>query len=215
MDIGHILIVLGVILVSMMLHELMHGFIALKLGDDTARLLGRLSFNPIKHVDPFLTVLLPMMIVVTNALTGANTPIFGGAKPVPINMANIRSDWGMALIALAGPLVNLVLAFICYGIFVLGQVDVNSLFGQILSTSVVVNLGFFAFNMLPLPPLDGSRVVYALAPDFVRKGMDFIERYGVLFVFMLVLLFNDVLFVVLSGIITGIINIFAMILGVS
>ena len=215
MDIGHILIVLGVILVSMMLHELMHGFIALKLGDDTARLLGRLSFNPIKHVDPFLTVLLPMMIVVTNALTGANTPLFGGAKPVPINMANIRSDWGMALIALAGPLVNLVLAFICYGIFVLGQVDVNSLFGQILGTSVAVNLGFFAFNMLPLPPLDGSRLVYALAPDFVRKGMDFIERYGVLFVFMLVLLFNDVLFVVLSGIITGIINIFAMILGVS
>lgn len=215
MDIGHILIVLSVILVSMMLHELMHGFIALKLGDDTARLLGRLSFNPIKHVDPFLTVLLPMMIVVTNALTGANTPIFGGAKPVPINMANIRSDWGMALIALAGPLVNLVLAFICYGIFVLGQVDVNSLFGQILGISVAVNLGFFAFNMLPLPPLDGSRVVYALAPDFVRKGMDFIERYGVLFVFMLVLLFNDVLFVVLSGIITGIINIFAMILGVS
>ena len=108
MDIGYIAIVLGVILVSMMLHELMHGFIALKLGDDTAKMLGRLSFNPLKHVDPFMTVGLPLLIVISNMLTGASMPIFGGAKPVPFNPANIRNEWGVALVAAAGPLVNLV-----------------------------------------------------------------------------------------------------------
>jgi len=215
MDLGQIVIVLGIILVSMMLHELMHGFVALKLGDDTARLLGRLSFNPFKHIDPFLTVGLPVLLVVTNMLTGANAPIFGGAKPVPVNPANIRNEWGMALVAIAGPLVNLVLAFLSYGILVSVDPSSAGILGKILATSVAVNLGFFAFNILPIPPLDGSRVLYALAPDFVRKGMDIIERYGVVFVFALILLFNDVLFLYMSGVIGGITDLFAKIFGVA
>ena len=215
MDIWNIVIVLGIILVSMMLHELMHGFVALKLGDDTARLLGRLSFNPIKHVDPFLTIMLPLLIVVTNGLTGANMPIFGGAKPVPINPANIRSEWGVALIAASGPLVNLVLAFVSYGILAATGGDTSGVMGAILVASVSVNLGFFAFNILPIPPLDGSRVLYALAPDFVRKGMDAIERYGAVFVFALVLLFNDVLFQYMSGLITVLVTLFARVFGIS
>lgn len=214
MDIGQIVTVLGVILVSMMLHELMHGFVALKLGDHTARLLGRLSFNPFKHIDPFLTVFLPLMIVITNGVSGANLPIFGGAKPVPVNPANIRSEWSMALIAVAGPLVNLVLAFVSYGI--IAAIHPGSLSGvtTVLATSVAVNLGFFAFNILPIPPLDGSRVLYALAPDFVRKGMETIERFGAVFVFALVLLFNDVLFQYMSGIIGLITAAFAQFFGI-
>jgi len=214
MDIAQIVTVLGVILVSMMLHELAHGFVALKLGDETARLLGRLSFNPLKHVDPFLTVMLPLLIVVTNSLAGANMPIFGGAKPVPINPNNVRSEWGVALIAISGPLINLVLAFISYGLFILGGGASSTAIGAVLSTSVVVNLGFFAFNILPIPPLDGSRVLYALAPEIVRKGMDAIERYGAVFVFAIVLLFNDVLFQYMALLINAILAIFAGIFGI-
>ena len=215
MDIAQIVIVLGIILVSMMLHEVMHGFVALKLGDDTARLLGRLSINPLKHVDPFLTIIMPLMIVVTNSLSGANLPIFGGAKPVPVNPANIRNEWGMALIAISGPLVNLVLAFISFGIAVSIDAGSASLAGNILSTSIAVNLGFFAFNILPIPPLDGSRVLYALAPEFVRRGMEAIERYGAVFILAVVLLFNDVLFVYMRALIGVIYAAFATIFGIS
>ena len=87
--------------------------------------------------------------------------------------------------------------------------------GKILATSVAVNLGFFAFNILPIPPLDGSRVLYALAPDVVRRGMDIVERYGVVFVFALILLFNDVLFLYMSGMIGGITDLFARFFGIS
>lgn len=215
MDIGYIAVVLVVVLISMMLHELMHGFIALKLGDDTARLMGRLSFNPLKHVDPFMTIGLPLLIAISNVLTGASMPIFGGAKPVPFNPANIRNEWGVALVAGAGPLVNLVLAFICYGVWVAVGLPSTGALGVILNTAVWVNLGFFAFNILPIPPLDGSRVLYALAPDFVRRGMDMIERYGLILVLMIVLLFNNLLFQYMGGIIGGILAVFARAFGVS
>ena len=214
MDIMYLVIVLGVILVSMMLHELMHGFIAFKLGDDTARLLGRLSFNPLKHVDPFMTIMLPVFIVVTNGLTGAHMPIFGGAKPVPFNPANIKSEWGVALIAAAGPLVNLVLAFICYAALMLSGVPPQSVIGTVLSAAVWVNLGFFAFNIIPFPPLDGSRVLYVLAPDFVRQIMDMIERYGTLIVLMIVLLFNNVLMLYMTTVIYGILDVFSRIISI-
>ncbi|HEY0965396.1 MAG TPA: site-2 protease family protein [Candidatus Saccharimonadales bacterium] len=182
MDITYILIVLGVILFSMTLHEAMHGFVAYWLGDDTAKLQGRLTLNPIKHIDPFLTILLPLMLAAVGA------PIFGGAKPVPFNPARVKYDeWGAALVALAGPLTNFIIAFIFFGAWVVSGAG-NSVTGEILMVAVMVNLGFFVFNMLPIPPLDGSRVVYALAPDFVRSGMEAIERYGIIFIFTIVLL---------------------------
>lgn len=184
----NLVVVIGVILVSMTFHEAMHGFVAYWLGDDTAKMHGRLTLNPIKHIDPFLTILLPVML----ALIGA--PIFGGAKPVPFNPERVRfGDWGAALVALAGPLTNLFIAFITFGVgVVLGFGTINfgssDIFNMIIAYGVVINLGFFIFNMIPLPPLDGSRVLYALAPDMVRRGMEYIERYGLIFVFVFVLL---------------------------
>lgn len=190
--IEYIVIVIIVILLSMTLHEAMHAFMGYWLGDDTAKQQGRLTLNPLKHIDPFLTLLLPIML----ALIGA--PIFGGAKPVPFNPDRVRYDeWGAALVALAGPFTNLVIAFLAYGVAVLiGQpIDFNStpqdLAGLILYTTVFVNLGFFVFNMLPIPPLDGSRVLYALAPEFVRRVMETIERFGLIFIFALILIAND------------------------
>jgi Zn-dependent protease len=187
-DFVYIAIVLIVILLSMTLHEAMHAFVGYWLGDDTAKAQGRLTLNPIKHIDPFMTIILPIGL----ALVGA--PIFGGAKPVPFNPLNIRwGEWGAALVAVAGPLTNFVIAFVMFGIWAVVGAPISGIWYQIFSTGVVVNLGFFVFNLIPLPPLDGSRVVYALAPEFVRRGMEAIERYGIIIVFGLILLLSPYL----------------------
>ncbi len=182
-DITYIVIIIIVILLSMTLHEAMHGFVSYWLGDDTAKAQGRLTLNPIKHIDPFLTIILPIIL----ALSGM--PIFGGAKPVPFNPLNVRwGDWGAALVAIAGPLTNFVIAFISFGVWVLAGMPTSGLFYQVIHTAVLVNLGFFIFNMIPITPLDGSRVLYALAPDFVKRGMEAMERYGIIVVFGIVIL---------------------------
>lgn len=204
-------IIFGVILISMTLHEAMHGFAAYWLGDDTAKLQGRLTLNPIKHIDPFLTILLPLVLALASA------PIFGGAKPVPFNPARVRYDeWGAALVALAGPMTNFFIAFIVFGLgtllgFNMASLGQNSLLETILSYGVVVNLGFFVFNMIPLPPLDGSRVLYALAPEFVQRGMEAIEHYGLMFVFAFILLASSFIGPLMNGAIIGIIGFFAQI----
>jgi len=182
-----VIITLLVILVSMTIHEAMHAFMGYFLGDQTAKAEGRLSLNPIRHIDPFLTILLPLVLLMLGA------PVFGGAKPVPFNPHKVRfGEWGVALVAIVGPLTNLVLAFTFFGIGVsLGFVDKfgfsPSLIGVTLQAFVFVNLGFFAFNMIPIPPLDGSRVLYALAPDFVRSFMRQVEQYGLVIIMALVM----------------------------
>ncbi len=187
-DIVQIIVVFGVILVSMTLHEAMHAFVAYWLGDDTAQREGRLTLNTIKHIDPFLTIILPLGLAVVGA------PIFGGAKPVPFRPDMVKGgDWGAALVALGGPLTNLLIAFISFGVWVIVGQPVTGLAALIISTMVTVNLGFFLFNSIPIPPLDGSRVLYALAPEFVRTGMRFIEQYGLILVFALVLLAGPLL----------------------
>ena len=195
--------VLGVVLLSMTLHEAMHGFVAYWLGDDTARREGRLTLNPIKHIDPFMTILLPVGL----ALLGG--PIFGGAKPVPFRPDQVRGgDWGAALVALGGPLTNLVIAFVAYGIWGLAGTPTDGVAGTIFSLLVTVNLGFFVFNMIPIPPLDGSRVLYALAPEFVRSGMRAIEQFGILFVFILVLAAGSLLGAYMNGAINFFLDVF-------
>lgn len=210
-------IILGVILVSMTLHEVMHGFVAYWLGDDTAKLMGRLTLNPVKHIDPFLTILLPVMLAF---IPGA--PIFGGAKPVPFNPGRLKYDeWGAALVAAAGPLTNFLIAFLMFGIAtLLGYNILGSLYygsastdivGTIFAYGVLVNLGFFVFNLIPIPPLDGSRVLYALAPEFVRRGMEVVEQYGLIFVFAIVLLASSLISQFMLGAINAILQLFVKI----
>lgn len=206
-DIFRIIIVLVVILLSMTLHEAMHAFVAYWLGDDTARREGRLTLNPVKHIDPFLTIILPIGLAVVGA------PIFGGAKPVPFRPDMVKGgDWGAALVAVGGPLTNLLLAFIAFGIWALTGMTSTGIGGQFLIAAVTVNLGFFIFNMIPIPPLDGSRVLYALAPEFVRTGMRFIEQYGIFLVFALVLiaapLLGDYMFAAINFFVDVFSNIF-------
>ena len=208
MDIAYLIIVLVTILLSMTLHEAMHAFMGYFLGDDTAKSQGRLSLNPIKHIDPIMTIALPLFLAVMGG------PIFGGAKPVPFNPHKVRyGEWGAALVAIAGPLTNLLIAFVVFGVGVLSGVITSAgvettLAGQIIITAVSVNLGFFVFNILPIPPLDGSRVLYALAPDPVKAGMEYIERYGIFLVFGLVLIGASVLGQIMAGGINGILQLF-------
>jgi Zn-dependent protease len=207
MDITYIATVLGVILVSMTLHEAMHGFVAYWLGDDTAKREGRLTLNPIKHIDPFLTIILPVLLAISGG------PIFGGAKPVPFNPDRVRYDeWGSALVALAGPLTNLLVAFVAFGAWASLGAPQDTI-GQILSITISVNIGFFVFNMIPIPPLDGSRVLYALAPEFVRRGMEIIERFGIIFVFAIVLLASSVIGGFMRSAVQFFVEIFASIFG--
>lgn len=204
-------VIIGVILVSMTFHEVMHGFVSYWLGDDTAKLQGRLTLNPLKHIDPFLTLLMPLLLAI------AGLPIFGGAKPVPFNPDRVRGDeWGVAAVAVAGPLMNLFIAFILFGIgtvagYDMAQLSYGSLPEMILAYGVFINLGFFVFNLIPLPPLDGSRVLYALAPEFVRRGMEFIEQYGLLFVFGIVLLASSVIGGFMVSVIQFFVDIFSKI----
>ncbi len=186
MQVLGIVIVFSVVVFSMVIHELMHGLASYWLGDDTAKLQGRLSLNPLKHIDPVMTLLVPVLLYM------AGGPIFGGAKPVPINTNKIKyGDYGLALVALAGPLSNLVLAFISFGILTGLGAD-GGLLALILSLMVQVNLGFMIFNLLPIPPLDGSRIIYAIAPEFVQSVMRKIEPYGIVVLFLLISTFSTV-----------------------
>jgi len=205
----NIIIVLVIILLSMTLHEAMHGFIAYWLGDDTAKKQGRLTLNPIKHLDPFLSVILPLLLFLIGA------PVFGGAKPVPFDPDRVKGEeWGAALVAAAGPLTNLIIAFVTFGLWaVLGAPPSTEIGGYILITAFSINLGFFIFNSIPIPPLDGSRVIYALAPEFIRTGMRVIERYGIIFIFAIVLLFNNQIGTFILTVMNFFIRVFAHIFG--
>ena len=207
-----IIIVLIIILGSMILHELAHGLVAYALGDTTAKDEGRLSLNPLKHLDPITSVLIPLLMYFTGG------PIFGGAKPVPINTRRLKGGaWGMALVGIAGPLTNFLLAFIAFliGHFT-GAIYGTELIGSIIMYIVTINLGFFIFNILPIPPLDGSRVLYAIAPDGIREVMEKIEQtLGIWLVFGLILIFSSALSSLMVNATNGILQFFLTIVGMT
>lgn len=209
-DMTYVLVVLGVILFSMTLHEAMHGYVAYWLGDDTAKAQGRLTLNPVAHIDPFMTLLLPL------TLAALNFPVFGGAKPVPFNPHRVKyGEFGAALVGISGPLTNFIIAFILFTVLVLmGIPSTDSIAGLILWTGVSVNLGFFVFNMLPIPPLDGSRVLYALAPDWARRGMEVIEQYGIVLVFILVMMGSGLIGQYMFAAVNSIVWLFRIVFGV-
>lgn len=191
----------------MTLHEMTHAYVGYWLGDDTAKDHGRLTINPLAHIDPFLTILLPILLAVTGA------PIFGGAKPVPFNPQNVRwGEFGAMLVGIAGPISNLLLAFI--GFAVLAIIGGGGISGYILQIWIMVNLGFFIFNMLPIPPLDGSRLLYYLAPDSVRAALAMMEQYGLIVIFAIILIFPQYLSLYMQTAIDFFLRIFGAIFGV-
>ncbi len=182
------------VLVSMTLHEAMHAYTSNHLGDDTARLMGRLTINPLKHIDPFSTILMPVLLYILVGIP------FGAAKPVPFNPNRLKYDeFGAALVGVAGPLTNLVLA-VFSGLwlrFVLGF-DAGAISSGAL-LFMIVNLSFFVFNMIPFPPLDGSRLLYALAPEPLQDLMRTIERGGIMYFFLFFFLLYSFITPVIGG----------------
>jgi Zn-dependent protease len=171
-----------ILLFSLTLHELMHALVSDWLGDTTARHQGRISLNPLAHIDPFMTLVLPALLIL------AGSPIiFGAAKPVPFTPWLLRyGKWGVALVAVSGPLTNLAIAAVLS--IYLHFVPLQGASLGFLVQAISINVAFFVFNMIPFPPLDGSRVLYAVVPRPIRDVMDKIEGAGMmaLFLFMFV-----------------------------
>jgi Zn-dependent protease len=183
------------------LHEFMHAFVSHQLGDTTAQRHGRLSLNPLAHVDPVLTLIVPAVLILIHSPV-----IFGAARPVPFNPWAVRwGKWGVVLVAICGPFTNLFLA-VFFAIW-LRFVPVNAITVEFFITVIKVNVGFFVFNMIPFPPLDGSRLLYAVAPTGLRNVMDKLERAGMAAIFLLLFVAAPILSPFLVWAIGGILQI--------
>ena len=174
-----------VLLFSAIIHEISHGFSAKLQGDNTAEAAGRLTLNPLPHLDPFGSIILPLLLALP-ALFGAPTIIIGWAKPVPFNPANLRNKkWGPALVALAGPTANVLLA-VFFGLLIrFFDLSFVLSLGFFIAIIVWINLLLAIFNLIPIPPLDGSRILFSVLPYSWRDFEFWLQRYG----FFLILLF--------------------------
>ena len=177
--------------IAITLHEAAHGYAALARGDDTAKRMGRISLNPLRHVDPIGTVALPLVLLVTQLVTiGRVEAMFGWAKPVPVNIWNLRNPrWDMVLVAAAGPAMNFFLAFLAalaaHGVLALqGTLEPETIaFGiRCVALMIVANLVLGLFNLMPIPPLDGGRILVGLLPMGPAMALASLERYGLLIV---------------------------------
>ncbi|MDO8529872.1 MAG: site-2 protease family protein [bacterium] len=178
---------LVILLFSVIIHELAHGYVANALGDSTAKYAGRLTLNPVKHLDPFGSVILPILLLVA---TGGQGPAFGWAKPVPVNPYNFKDQkWGSLKVAIAGPISNILVALI-FGLlirfipytFFLGMPGLLIMFTFIVQINIILAL----FNLLPIPPLDGSWVLFHFIPDSFDNIKMALQQYGMFILIFLI-----------------------------
>lgn len=208
MEIEQIAIIVALI-TSIVIHEMAHGYAANWLGDPTARLQGRLSANPLVHIDPLGSVILPALMFL-----GGTGVLFGWAKPVPYNPYNLSNQkWGEALVAAAGPAVNILLALIFAIIIrVALAIDLSQSFVQLASYIVYINILLAFFNMIPIPPLDGSKILAAILPLGpqlqYRRFMLWTERYGILAAFLFIFFFIRFLWEPFSALVGGVFTLF-------
>lgn len=187
MDIASALILLVILIFSAILHEIAHGFVAERLGDPTARLAGRLTLNPRKHIDPMMSIALPLLLLISGSPI-----IIGAAKPVPVDPFNLRDGRkDLALVSLAGPLTNVVLAIaaslVVKIILNFEQTEIVSFSVFIFTVIARLNLLLAIFNLIPIPPLDGSKVFALLLPEKLANAFLSLGSVGFLIIFFLLL----------------------------
>lgn len=192
-----------ILLFSIVIHEVSHGYMAEYFGDDTARKAGRLTMNPLKHIDPFGSVLLPAILILTRAPF-----FFGWAKPVPYDPNNLRNlRWGSFWVAAAGVLSNIFIA-ILFGLIIRLSLpmDLPASFYFITTSIVLINLALALFNLMPIPPLDGSKILFSLLPASAQPVIEFLEQYALILLLLFIIFFADYLYpilVLLYQLITG------------
>lgn len=195
-DIIDFILLIIIAIISIVLHEVAHGYAALTQGDPTARQAGRLTLNPLAHIDPFLTIILPGLLI----LSGSSI-IFGGARPVPVNPYNFRHGVkSNAIVAASGPLTNFLLAVL---FALLLRVFPYS---SILLNAVYLNIVLMVFNLIPIPPLDGSRVLELFLSPSARYQLRKIEPYGMLIIFLLIFVFGRFFWTIIGPIINFFVN---------
>ncbi len=201
-----LIIVFIPLLFAVTIHEVAHGYVAYRFGDPTAKFAGRLSLNPIRHLDPFGSVILPLLLKISGSPV-----IFGYAKPVPVDFRNLRDiRLGTLCVASAGVVTNFLAALLCAGILQLLRPfhaalgPSGGLLIQLLAYSVMINLVLGIFNLIPVPPLDGGRILSMLLPEDWRKQFQTIEPFGILI--LLVLLMTNSLDLFISFFISPLLN---------
>ena len=183
------------VILAITLHEAAHGYAALALGDTTARDQGRLTLNPLKHIDRMGTIILPGILLITQLLTIHRVAfMFGWAKPVPVSAWKFTNPRrGMALVAIAGPAMNFFLAWLsAIGLRVFGDADISSSSYTVLSDFLLVNMVLGLFNLLPILPLDGGRIVAGILPESLARSWAGLERYGLLLVLLVILVLPNI-----------------------
>jgi len=184
-----VLFLIIILIFSVIIHEIAHGSVAYYLGDPTAKYAGRLTLNPLKHLDPIGSVIVPLFLVIMSQLTGGGI-IFGWAKPVPINPYNFKDQkYGSLKVALAGPLSNLSLALV-FGLILRFVPAIFAIEGLVVMFSYIVyiNILLAMFNLIPVPPLDGSHILFALLPNSSRNLKIFLKQYGI-FILLFIIFF--------------------------
>jgi Zn-dependent protease len=205
------------VILAITLHEAAHGYVAMRFGDLTAYAAGRVTLNPIRHIDPVGTVAFPLAILALTKLVGSGGMLFGWAKPVPVNFANLRGPRsGMFWVAAAGPLSNLVMALMWALAVKVSMASPESYFSMPLAlmgaAGVFVNVIFMVLNLLPFPPLDGGRILLSVLPQRLGDSISIIEPYG--FLILIVLLVTGVLGFVLWPLIGVTVSLIATSFGV-
>jgi Zn-dependent protease len=184
-----------ILIMSIVIHEVSHGFVAEYFGDNTARDAGRLTLNPIKHLDLFGSILLPAVLILSRAGF-----LFGWAKPVPYNPNNLSNKkWGTIAVAAAGVSANFIIAIV-FGIIIrmTSGMALSSGFYFITSAIVIVNLALAVFNLVPIPPLDGSKILFSLFPESISAKIFQYEQYSLILLLVFIIFFSNYLYPVLA-----------------